>query len=154
MNKLQHWETETRQLAAKSLSVLSIFNPKLVIEKYLPIILDNCFSKVLHIRHGALWGLSELILGLSGLSHISRNKKLQEAMQQIHQKEIELITESDNKEKFNEKFNELQKVNNITMVPEDIMARIKQIIFGMDDLKLFKGRGGEIMRLAFNHYVQ
>ena len=70
--KLQHWEEEIRILAGKSLSVLSIFNPQHVIDNYLPTIYENWFSKVVHIRHGALWGLSELILGLSGLSHVSR----------------------------------------------------------------------------------
>ncbi|CAI2368352.1 unnamed protein product [Moneuplotes crassus] len=152
--KLKHWETEMRQLAAKSLSVLSIFNPQHVIDNYLPTILKNCFSKVLHIRHGALWALSELMLGLSGLSHISRNEKLEEAMQQIHQKEIELIKQGDNKEKFNEKFEELQKKNNAELIPKDLMDEIKQVIFQMDEQKLFKGKGGEIMRLSVNHYLQ
>lgn len=72
--KLQHWEEEIRILAGKSLSVLWIFNPQHVIDNYLPTIYENWFSKAVHIRHGALWGLSELILGLSGLSHVSRNK--------------------------------------------------------------------------------
>lgn len=152
--KLQHWEPEIRQLAAKSLSVLSIFNPQLVVEKYLPSILQSCYSKVLHKRHGALWALSEIILGLSGLSHISTNKKLEEAMQQIHQKEIELIKQGDNKEKFNAKFTELQTKNNIGLIPSELMDEIKQVIFTMEEKKLFKGKGGESMRLSINHYIQ
>jgi len=116
--------------------------------------MSNCFSKILHIRHGALWGLSELILGLSGLSHISRNKKLEEAMQQIHQKEIELIKQGNNKEEFNEKFQELQKKNNISLVSDEILLNIKSIIFEMEEKKLFKGKGGDIMRVSVNHFIQ
>ncbi len=66
--KLKHYEESLRILAAKALSVLVCFNPNLVVTKYLPTLMNNVYSKILHIRQGALLGISEIILGLSGKS--------------------------------------------------------------------------------------
>lgn len=139
--KLQHWEEETRILAGKSLSVLSIFNPLLVVEKFLPIIYDNCFKKALHIKHGALWGLSELILGLAGLSNLSRNDRLEEAMKQIQSKDIEIMQLGEQK-------------NNLNMISEEMMIKIKSVVSDMESQGLLKGKGGEIMRLAVNQFIK
>lgn len=139
--KMQHWEEEIRHLAGKALSVLCIFNPQLIIDKYLPIIYENCFNKALHIKHGALWGLSELILGLSGLSQVSRHKKLEEAMRQIHQKDVKI-------------FDDLEQKNNMSLVPSEMLSKIKTIVFDMDEQNLFKGKGGEVMKLAVNHFIK
>jgi hypothetical protein len=152
--KMQHWEEEIRQLSGKALSVLSIFNPQLIINTYLPTIYENCFNKALHIRHGALWGLSELILGLSGLSQVSRNKKLEEAMKQIHQKEIEILRGGDENKEFNEMFNELQQKNNMALVSPEMLTKIKSILFDMEEKNLFKGKGGEVMRFSVNHFIK
>jgi len=55
-------------LAAQALSVLSVFNPKLVVEKILAPLTEKCLSKALHIRHGAILGVSEIVIGLGGNS--------------------------------------------------------------------------------------
>jgi tubulin-specific chaperone D len=61
--KLKHYEESLRQLAAEALAVLCVFNPQLVVSKYLSTLLTNIYSKQLHVRSGALMGLAELILG-------------------------------------------------------------------------------------------
>lgn len=61
-----------RELSAQSLSVLSVFNPELTVQKILSKLLDMVFDKALHIRHGAILGVSELIIGLSGNSVVHR----------------------------------------------------------------------------------
>ena len=61
-----------RQLAAQSLAVLSVFNPPLVVEKILGKLIESCFSKALIVRHGAIIGVSEIIIGLSGNSVVHR----------------------------------------------------------------------------------
>lgn len=134
--KMQHWEEEIRILAGKALSTLSVYNPKLVVEKYLPIIYDNCFKKALHVKHGALWGLSELILGLAGLSHFSRKEKLEEALQQMRKNELDSIKISeDNK-------------NSLHLISSETLENIKAILKTMESKGLLKGKGGELMRLA------
>ena len=82
-----------RQLAAQSLSVLSVFNPSLVVEKILGKLIDSCFSKALTIRHGAIIGVSEIIIGLSGNSVIHRKEVLEKAFKSLSLKERNLIKE-------------------------------------------------------------
>jgi len=125
-----------------------------VIEEYLPKIYENCFNKALHVRHGALWAISELIIGLSGLSHISRNKKLEEAMQQIHKKDIEILKSGNDKKEFNERFNQLQQENNISLINSEMLGKIKNLLFDMEEKNLFKGKGAETMKLCINHFIQ
>lgn len=48
--QLRHWEPAMRQLASQALSVISVFNPQLVIEKILPKLISLCFDKVLNVR--------------------------------------------------------------------------------------------------------
>lgn len=70
--QLKHWEPAMRQLAAQSLSVLSVFNPGSTVADILAPLIKNVFSKALHIRHGAIMGVSEIIIGLSGNSVVHR----------------------------------------------------------------------------------
>lgn len=61
-----------RQLSAQALSVLSVFNPSGTVSEILTPLINNVFSKALHIRHGAIMGVSEIIIGLSGNSVVHR----------------------------------------------------------------------------------
>ena len=82
-----------RTLAAQSLAVLSVFNPKLTVEKILVPLLKFCFNKALHIRHGAILGVSEIIIGLSGNSADHRKNVLEKAFKSLSLKERNLIKE-------------------------------------------------------------
>jgi len=42
----------------------------------LPLV-EKCFSKALHIRHGAILGVGEILIGLSGNSHINKKEVLE-----------------------------------------------------------------------------
>ncbi len=70
--KLRHWEPAMRILSAQALSVVCVFNPKMVVEDFLTKLIPLCFDKALHIRHGAIFGVGEILIGLSGNSHINR----------------------------------------------------------------------------------
>ena len=66
-NKLQHWEPALRQLAAETLGRLAAV-PKLqsvLVEEVLPSLLPRCTHRLVPVRHGAVWGVAELLLGLS-----------------------------------------------------------------------------------------
>lgn len=85
--KLQHWDVPLRVLASQSLSVLCIFNPELVINEVMVPLIEKCFSKALHIRHGAILGVSEILIGLSGNSIINRKEVLEKAFKTLSLKE-------------------------------------------------------------------
>ena len=55
-----------------------------------------CYDKALHIRHGAIIGVAEIIVGLSGNSHINRKEILERAFKSLSLKERRLIADSEN----------------------------------------------------------
>jgi hypothetical protein len=90
-----------RELSAQSLSVLSVFNPSLTVDKILIKLIDLIFHIALHIRHGAILGVAELIIGLSGNSVVHRQQVLEKAFRTLSLKERNLIKEeTDNQKKF------------------------------------------------------
>ena len=93
--KLQHWETSMRVLASQALSVLSIFNPELIVKDVLLPLIEKCLSKALHIRHGAILGVGEILIGLSGNSSINRKEVLEKAFKTLSLKERKIIQDSE-----------------------------------------------------------
>ena len=103
-----------RQLAAQSLSVLSVFNPKAAVSEILPNLIKNVFSKALHIRHGAILGVSEIIIGLSGNSVVHRQQVLEKAFKTLSLKERNIIKEETNNQKqFAEMYDAISSKNTI-----------------------------------------
>lgn len=91
--QLRHWEPAMRILAAQALAVLSVFNPELTVNKILMPLVQLCFNKALHIRHGAVLGVGEIIIGLSGNSVSNRKQVLEKAFKTLSLKERNLIKE-------------------------------------------------------------
>lgn len=89
--KLQHCDPSIRILAAQALSVICIFNPELIRDQVLTPLIQKCFSKALHIRHGAIHGVSEILIGLSGHSIINRKEVLEKAFKTLSLKERKII---------------------------------------------------------------
>jgi len=99
--QLTHWEPAMRTLAAQALAVLSVFDPCLTVDKVLIPLVKQVFSKALHIRHGALLGVAEIVIGLSGNSVINRNEVLEKAFKSLSLKERNIIIEeTESKQKF------------------------------------------------------
>ena len=73
--------------------MISVFNPKLVVEKILPPLIKLCFDKVLNVRHGAVLGVAEIIIGLSGNSGHHRKTVLERAFRSLSLKERNIIKE-------------------------------------------------------------
>ena len=73
--------------------MISVFNPQLVIEKILPKLISLCFDKVLNVRQGAILGVAEIIIGLSGNSGNHRKSVLETAFKTLSLKERNLIKE-------------------------------------------------------------
>jgi len=89
-----------RILSSQALSVIAVFNPELVVKEILTPIIDKCFSKALHIRHGAILGVGEILIGISGNCHLNRKNVLERAYKSLSIKERKIISQSDNQPKF------------------------------------------------------
>jgi hypothetical protein len=57
-------------------------------------------SKALHVRHGAILGVGEIMIGLSGNSIINRKEVLEKAFKSLSLKERKIISDSENQAKF------------------------------------------------------
>jgi len=66
-------------------------------------------------------------------------------MKSLSTKQKELISDSENKKAFTVKYEALQSQNNLPLISDSVMKNIKEVILELDKLKLYKGKGGEIM---------
>jgi hypothetical protein len=86
--KLRHWEPAIRELSAQSLAAISPLNSDYVVKEILPKLIESCLDKALHVRHGAILGVAEILIGLSGNSHINKRETLDKAFKSLSIKEI------------------------------------------------------------------
>lgn len=102
-NKLQHWEPALRQLAAEALGRLAAV-PQLqavLIEEVLPSLLPRCTHRLVPARHGAIWGVAELLLGLS------RHGALDQIAQAVQEDIAQVVTRVEEKQLYRGKGGEM-----------------------------------------------
>jgi len=101
-----------RVLASQAISVLAVFQPKYIVNEILAKLVPLCVDKALHVRHGAIFGVSEVIIGLSGNSIINRKNVLEKAFKSLSRKERKLIEEeSAPKKAFREYYEQVSSQN-------------------------------------------
>jgi hypothetical protein len=136
--------------------VLSVFNPELVVKDILPKLIELCFDKALHIRHGAILGVGEILVGLSGNSLINRKEVLERAFKTLSLKERKIIEDSENQREFKNRYNQVSTKDYLPdcmPATSDIRTNVKDIINKVEKLKLYRGKGGEIMRVGVCHLI-
>lgn len=110
----------------------------------------------MHIRHGAILGVGEILIGLSGNSSINRKEVLERAFKALSLKERKLIEESENRTEFLERYHKVSSYNYLNEhLPEgsELRQQIKQVIELIDKQRLYRGKGGEIMRAGVCHLI-
>lgn len=106
------------------MAAISSFNPEYVIKNILTPLIDMCLDKTLHVRHGAIMGVSEILIGLSGNSFINKRETLDKAIKSLSLKEIQLIADSDYRNKFAEMYNIISTKNYLgEVIPEASTSR-------------------------------
>ena len=63
--KLRHWECSLRELAAKALRKLCVHAKKKVLQILFEVLIPLCTDPQLEIRHGAVCGVAEALIGLA-----------------------------------------------------------------------------------------
>ena len=71
----------------------------------MPKLIASCIDKALHVRHGAILGVSEILIGLSGNASLNKRDTLDKAFKSLSLKELALIADSDYRTKFLELYN-------------------------------------------------
>jgi len=135
---------------------LSVFNPELVVKEVLIPLIETCQHKVLHIRHGAILGVAEVIIGLSGRSVVNKNEAIEKAFKSLSMKERNIIQDSENLTAFQKYYDEVSTKNCLDeCMPagESVRNDIISIIGKIEKARLDKGKGGEIMRTGICHLI-
>lgn len=105
--KLFHWDPTIRQLSAKSLGGLASLDTTYIKTNVLPSLVIKSTNQDLCVRHGALLGLSEIVLALG-------------------QEEYE----------------------------GELRSALTELVVTIEKLRLYRGRGGEIMRSAVCRFIE
>ncbi|KAM9943871.1 hypothetical protein ACTFIT_008452 [Dictyostelium discoideum] len=103
--KIYNWDLEIRQLASKSIHLLTNINPNDIVSNYLPLIIPNTQSDLVHVKHGASLAISEILISLF-------------------------------------------ENNNINLLSDNLKMMILMTIKNTKNEKLFKGKGGVLIRIG------
>ncbi|KAK3019553.1 hypothetical protein RJ639_004394, partial [Escallonia herrerae] len=137
-NKICHWDKGLRELATTALSALVKYDPEysanFVLEKLIPCTL----SSDLCMRHGATLAAGELVLALHKCNHTL--SKVGAAMAVI-EKNPNLETEEEMMKKSLKRKRDKQK-------------NIAGIVPAIEKARLYRGKGGELMRSAVSRFIE
>ena len=166
-HKLKHWDIVIRQLAGCALSVLVPFAPDYFIKNVVSGLLNNAYNSNLVVRHGTILGTAETILGLAGKSGENNDPKTIEKMiykhsgnyyllksQETDETDKVLIKDINNRKYFKEVYRKLQQINHLFMIPDEISMAIKEVVPNIEKKRLYRGKGGQIIRIAVCRYLE
>ena len=131
MNKLKHWELETRKLSASSLALMTCLNPKFLVEEILRGLINNCFDDNVNIRHGSIYGISEILCGLAGCGQLHCFKdEMKDSifLSVLSNNEKKLINAGEYMTKFKKDYEILRYVNNINLIDNELLDLIIGVI--------------------------
>lgn len=102
-------------------------------------------------------GVSEIIIGLSGNSVVHRKQVLEKAFKTLSLKERNIIKEeTENQRRFAAHYEEISAKNYLAEcmpLDSEIFARVKSLVSEIEEQKLYKGKGGEIIRAGVCHLI-
>jgi hypothetical protein len=149
-NRLQHVEESIRLLAAESIALLVPFKPNCFVETIIPELIKLCYSNLINVRHGAIFGIGYILVGLSGKWDFEFKVKRIKAKVA----EITMTEESEYRKKFEDFYSQMKFINNLSLIGGNLIESINNIVNNLHDKKLYQGKGSEIMRRAVNNLIR
>ena len=157
-NRLIHVESQIRDISATALSLLVPFNPKYFVEDIIPKLIKSCTSPSLRVRHGSLIGIGNILLGLNGKwdfyhkSRINRNQMINS----LSNKDRKILADSDYRKQFEKFYDNIKYINNIEYLTskKELTREIIELVKKIDEAKLYRGKGSEIMRNGVNDFIK
>jgi tubulin-specific chaperone D len=155
-NRLIHVESNIRTISAEALGLLVPFHPEYFVNIVLPKLLNLCYSKTLHVRHGAIVGIGYILVGLSGKWDFEQKarkirKKILEGMNSNEKKVLE---DSEYRKMFEQKYEMIKYNNSMYLISDELMNQINSIPENLDNKNLYRGKGAELMRTAINNLIR
>ena len=157
-NRLIHIEKNIRELSAETLALLVPFNSNYFVDEIIPKLMKGTLSSNLSIRHGSLIGIGHILLGLNGkwdFYHKSRINRKQ-MLNNLNNKDKKILEDSEYRKKFDKVYETIKYNNNINLILEkkDLINDLINLISKIDNAKLYRGKGSEIMRNGVNKYIK
>ena len=157
-NRLIHVEGQIRDISSTALSLLVPFNPKYFVDEIIPKLIKNCASPSLRVRHGSLIGIGNILLGLNGKwdfyhkSRINRNQMLNS----LSNKDRKILADSDYRKQFEKYYDNIKYINNLEYLTnkKELTREILDLVKKIDEAKLYRGKGSEIMRNGVNDFIK
>lgn len=155
--KLKHWDLEIRRLASSALSLFSVLGGKELWNDVLKGLLKEAMSQMVHVRHGALYGIADILCGLKGKSalHNLKNEMKDSAfLRNLSKKQRKLIKAGEYMSKFRSFFEKKSLEDQMAIIESGNIQEILELLPKIDKARLFRGKGGEIMRVAACRLVE
>ena len=157
-NRLIHVEPQIRDISSTALSLLVPFQHKYFVDEVIPKLIKNSKSPSLKIRHGSLIGIGNILLGLCGKwdfyhkSRINRNQMLNN----LSNKDRKILADSDYRKQFEKYYDSIKYIDNLNYLLEkkELTREIIDLVKKIDELKLYRGKGSEIMRNGVNDFIK
>jgi hypothetical protein len=166
--KLKHSDPVIRQLAACGISVLVPFCPDFIINEVILKLITRSLDSQQATRHGAILGLGEVLIGLAGKSALNNDPQVIERMLYKHSTNYYLLTskdtaseqdkallkDSDNRTAFRELYTNLQAQSHLSLLSDALQMQIRKVIADIEKKRLYRGKGGQIIRCAVCRFVE
>ena len=157
-NRLIHVEPQIRDISSTALSLLVPFQPKYFVDEIIPKLIKSSTSPSLRVRHGSLIGIGNILLGLNGKwdfyhkSRINRNQMLNN----LSNKDRKILADSDYRKQFEKYYDNIKFINNLDYLldKKELTREILDLVKKIDEAKLYRGKGSEIMRNGVNDFIK
>lgn len=149
--KLKHWDVDLRRLTASSLAQFSVLGGKELWNGVLRGLVKEATNEMVHIRHGALYGICDILIGLRGkctMHNLKNEMKDSAFLRNLNKKQRKLIKAGEYMQKFRNFFEKKSIENQLDLIENEVIQEILDLLPKIDKARLFRGKGGEIMRIA------
>ena len=155
--KLVHCDLDIRKLAAATLSLLAPMDPVFMVSDILPILVEQTTHSNFYIRHGAVLGLGEILIGLGGFSQEHNLKDVMKDsifLKSMTANERKLINPGEYMKKFQADYERMRRENHIESIPAELKKKILQVVGEIELKRLYRGKGGDQMRMVVCRFIQ
>ncbi|WZY87537.1 hypothetical protein YC2023_044272 [Brassica napus] len=133
-NKICHWDKSLRELAAKALAALVKYEPEYFVNYVLEKLIPCTLSTDLCMRHGATLAAGEVVLAVHQCGYV--------------------LSAGCNMGTVLESRPYHRRFQTVFTHVRDSHKRIAGIVPAIEKARLYRGKGGEIMRLAVSRFIE
>ncbi len=144
-DKLFHWDEEIRFLSSLSLRGLTTLDPSFFADVVLPYLLGYVTNENLFVRHGALIGVAEVVLALGDCHSSLQEEGTGEGAGAEGGEPPENEDDNDGKKK---------NLGLASIISDTVLTSLSNLVAVIEKARLYRGRGGEIMRAAVSRYIE